>query len=67
MKKSIFLLNDLQRISRDELRKIGGGSTPGCSGCDSVFVGSISGGLCAFRGPNGEVCFGTVVRGQCCV
>ena len=67
MKKSIFLLKGLQRISRDELREIGGGSTSGCSGCNSLFLVSVGGDFCAFRGPNGEVCFGTVIRDTCCV
>ena len=66
MKKSIFLLKDLQRISRDELRKIGGGSTPGCFGCSFQFLTGIDGVFCAFLGPDGDTCNGTVIRDRCC-
>ncbi|WP_340064704.1 hypothetical protein [Ascidiimonas aurantiaca] len=67
MKKSIFLLNDLLRISRGELRKIAGGSTRECFGCVSEYLIGAFGQRCGFLAPSGEICRGTVRDGQCCV
>ena len=64
MKKSNFLSKTVQRISRDELRKIAGGSS-GCSGCGSPFLDSGNGD-CAFSS-GGLICFGTVRGNRCCV
>ena len=67
MKKSNFLSDTIQRIARNELRKIAGGSTRGCFGCTSEFLVDPLGQRCGFPGPSGEICRGTVVNGQCCV
>ena len=64
MKKSIFLLKNLQRISRDELRKIGGGDDR-CSGC-SPLSNPTPDGFCVLRTPCGLACLGSVVGDQCC-
>jgi len=66
MKKSIFLLKDLQRISRNELRKIAGGAGE-CSGCSPFFVLEPPGEPCGFRGPSEQICSGVIVNSRCCV
>ena len=67
MKKSNFLSKTVQRISREELRKIAGGTNRGCPPCGSPFLSSENGGACAFVGPQGQICSGTVIRRQCCI
>ncbi|WP_340064702.1 hypothetical protein [Ascidiimonas aurantiaca] len=66
MKKSNFLTGSLKPISRNELRKIAGGTGRGCPPCGSPFLSSGTG-RCAFVGPNGQICRGTVIQGQCCI
>ena len=66
MKKSNFLSKTGQRISREELRKIGGGIGSGCPRCGSPFLDSGNG-QCFFAGPNGQLCPGFIRGNQCCL
>ena len=66
MKKRNLLSTGVQRISRNELRKIVGGNQNKC-GCSSQFLSQEGGTACGFFGPGGQICTGTIVNGQCCV
>ena len=63
MKKNIFLLKGLQRISRNELRKIGGGNGD-CSVCGAPIL-SFDDGECVFAGGT-QFCRGFITDGLCC-
>ncbi|WP_340064701.1 hypothetical protein [Ascidiimonas aurantiaca] len=58
MKKSNFLTGSLKPISRNELRKIAGGSGP-CTSCSLVFTDPGTG-FCSFM-DQGELCLGRLL------
>jgi len=62
MKK--FQSNNMQKLSRETQRGIRGGF--GC-GCSDFYLSAGDGSrVCAFPGPNGQICQGLESGGQCC-
>ena len=66
MKKNSLFKGKIKSISREELRKIAGGTGNDCPSFSYEFIVSDNNAqLCAFRGPNGRICIGIIMNGKC--